>query len=75
MNKDLLDYLKVGMCENMVLISKGHHFLCSWNAIPLVFTDLLHLQAVSSLSEQGVQRKGSCARSCCGPNAAPRDAF
>lgn len=55
MKKDVLDYLKVGMCENTVLILKEHHFLCYWNASTFIlFPDLLHLQAVSSLSELGV---------------------
>ena len=55
MNKDVLDYLKMGMCENTALIGKEHHFLCYWNASTFIlFPDLLRLQAVSSLSELGV---------------------
>lgn len=32
MNKNALDYLKVGVCKNTVLTLREHHYLWSWNA-------------------------------------------
>ena len=47
-------YLKMGVCEKTVLKWKEHHFLCSRNANNFIlFADLLHLQSISSLAEQG----------------------
>lgn len=59
MNKDILDYLKVGVYENMILILREHYFVCSWSASPFVsFLDLPHLQVVSKLSECGCEGRG-----------------